>query len=550
MGCSSSQVILPKPVSINEILPQSVRFLENCLVIWISNESMEKFEKEQEQLRKCLHGLIIFHHIDGCLTFISSIENEKIFLIISGSSKTIESFQHLSQLERIYVFNTTHLQTNSMKYRDLNDEILTDIDHLCEQLQNDLRLCEMDSIPLTIVLKSSKPIANKEEAAFLLGQMIKEIIHRLKFESGAKDVFIDFCRHYYENNDEQLLIIDDFAKNYRPHQALTWLRRRCFLSQILNRALRTREIDIIYKLGFFIKHLNLQLNRQHDENPSDMKNISFAYRGKTMLYEEFENRLKNASGHLLSFPDFLLATINKELAIDFIHQRLTFHPHRTGVIFQINLDQMVFSEKNPFALLKDTNQDLICFHMSAVFRIQSIEQTMNNGKIIWVITLKTMTDDDPQFLSLTTSVRSNEMHANPALYLGRLLVDMGEYRRAEQVLLGLLDDPSVRSQPRRLVRAHNGLGAVYTYRNEHTKALYHYQQLLQISLTYLQSNHPDLSSVYSAIGNSYFTQKKYHLAMENYEKAMELLQYSIQPVSAEIVAHLTTRMNEIRCLMK
>lgn len=545
MGCSSSRVIVPKAASINEIISQSVRCLEDCLVIWISDESMNRLE--QDQLRKSLHGLKIFHHIDQCLTFISTIEDEKLFLIISGSSKNIESFQHLSQLERIYIFNPIHLPINPTKYRNLNDEILTDIDSLCDQLQNDLRLCEMDSIPLTII---SKSLVKKDEAAFLFGQMVKEICHRLRFESGAKDVFIEFCRCYYENNDEQLLFIDDFAKNYRPHQALIWLRRRCFLSQILYRALRTREIDIIYKLGFFIKHVNLQLNRLHDENPSEMKMISLVYRGKTILNEEFEQRWKNSSGYLLSFPTFLLTTINRESAIDFLHQRLAIHPYRIGVIFQIQFNPMASTEKNPFALLKDTDEDQICFHMGAVFRIQSIEQTINNGKLFWIISLTIVNEDDPQLLSVTTSARSDEMHANPALYLGRLLVDMGEYRRAEQVLLGLLNDPSVRSQPRRLARAHNGLGAVYTYQNEHVKALHHYQQLLQISRTYLQSNHPDLSPVYSSIGNSYFIQKNYHLAMENYEKALELLQYSIQPVGTEILAQLSARMNEIRHLIK
>ena len=540
MGCSSSSCFIsPRTSTIDENALKSVRFLENCLVIWICNETRNRYAKEQEKLRKVIPTLKISHNLDTCLTYLSSMVDEKIFLIISGLSKPAE---HFSQFERIYLFNPIDISNNpTTKYRNINEEILTDIDQLCEQLQNDLQLCEMDLISLTIV-----PGSSKDDAAFLFGQMTKEIIFRWKFDSGAKDVLVDYCRRYYEHHPEQLSIIEDFAQNYRPHCALSWFRRPCFLSQILNRALRTREVDVIYKFGFFIKHVNLQLNRLHNENPLDMNKISFVYRGKTMLDEEFVHRLKNASGSFLSFPDFLLTNIHKRVAMDFIHRRLIHHPHRIGILFQIHMDPTIFSEKNPYALLKDIDQDEICFHMETVFRIQSVEQTIENSQSIWIIELKSVNHDNPKLISLTTSIQSDEMHANPELYLGKLLVDMGEYRRAEQVLLALSEDPSVRRQPRRLARAHHSLGLVYTYQNEHAKALDHYQQLLQISLTYLQPNHPDLSPIYQAIGNTYFSQRKSQLAIENYEKALELSRYSIQPVSAEMLADLSARIDEAK----
>jgi tetratricopeptide (TPR) repeat protein len=560
MGCSSSQnvrfIAIPENLSSKQIksLPmekmtsQSTRFLENCLIIWFCNETLDKFENEREQLRKLVYGLKTFNNVDACFAFITEIQDEKVFLIISDTPQIVEGFQYLPQLEKIYIFTSSSHKLNNTKHRYLHYDIVENIDSLYKQLQEDIKLCEMDFILITIAPLSN---ATKQEASFLFTQMINEIIHRLKFESGSKDVFIDFCRANYMNNNEQLCLIDDFAKNYRPNKALWWLTKQCFISHILNRVLRTREIDIIYKLGFFIKQVNIQLNRLHDENASLMKNISNVYRGKTMSSAEFDSLLKDKFGSLLSFPNFLIATTNKEIAIDFVGRRLAVHPDMIGVVFEIHIDSTIFNEKNPFALLKDMdmNKDEICFYMGTVFRIESVEQTINDATMIWFVKLKPINDDDQQLLPLVASARSDEIHINPVAYLGKVLIDMGEYRRAEQVLLGLLKDTSVLSQPRRLVRVHNGLGAVYIYMNEYAKALDHYQKTLQTSLIYLQSNHPDLVPIYKAIGDTYLNQKDYIHAIENYEKSIQLLKHGTQLVNSEILTDLQTRVNKARRLI-
>ncbi|CAF5124461.1 unnamed protein product, partial [Rotaria sp. Silwood1] len=59
-------------------------------------------------------------------------------------------------------------------------------------------------------------------------------------------------------------------------------------------------------------------------------------------------------------------------------------------------------------------------------------------------------------------------------------MDMGEYRRAEQCFLEMLNDTSILSQPRRLVRVHNGLGANYLHKGDYASALEHYKQALQV----------------------------------------------------------------------
>ena len=565
MGCSPSKdtnfIILPENVSTNpkqsvlgeKISPQSTRILENCLIIWFCNETSKKYEQEREQLRKIVYGFKTFTNIDGCIAFITSIQDEKIFLIISDPPKLVERFQYLSQIEKIYIFISSYHELNHVKNRYLDYTIMENLTRLSEQLQEDKILCELDLIFVSIVKLSSEKCVSlsnltKQEATFLFIQMIKEIIYRLKFESGSKDVFIEFCRLPYTNSSEQLSLIDDFAKNYRPNKALYWLTKSCFISQILNRVLRTREIDIIYKLGFFIKQIHLQLNRLYIENELLMKNILIVYRGKTMSNNEFDIILQNDYGSYLSFSNFLIATTKKDIAIDFVHRRLAIHSDLIGVIFEIHIDHSLFNEKNPFALLKDTdmNKNEICFHMGTIFSIESIEQTISNNMIIWFVKLKLTNENDEQLRILLAPARNDEMHANPVSYLGKVLITMGEYRRAEQVLLGLLQDKSVVNQPRRLVRAHNGLGAVYTYMNDYIKALDHYNKTLETSLIYLQSNHPDLIPIYKAIGDTYFHLNNNIYAIENYEKAIELLEHNTQQINLDIRTDLHACLNKVK----
>ncbi|CAF0913822.1 unnamed protein product [Rotaria sordida] len=568
MGCSSSKNVTPyvlskhlslnyeESMSMTKTLLQTTRFLESCLIIWLYDETSNKFEDEIKHLQKLVYGLKTFNNVDACITFINNIQDEKVFLIISGAYRTLECFHHLPQLEKLYIFDSFE-KVNDTRHQTLKYNIIQNINNLYKQLQEDIQLCEIDFIPINVVLALTQDISfssklTKEQASFLFGQMIKEIASRLKFESSSRDVLIDFCRMHYMNNDEELSMIDEFARNYRPNKALWWLTNRCFISKILNRVQRTCEIDIIYKFGFLIKQANIQLNRLYEENASLMKTISVVYRGKTMSNVEFNTAIKNNNDGFLSFNNFLITTSNKKVAIDFIDRRLAIHPDKIGIIFEINIDQTLFNEKHPFALLKDTdmNKDEICFYMNTVFRIESIEQITYGVMVIWLVKLKLVNDNDQQLLHILAPTRNPDIHTNQGYFLGKLLIDMEEYRRAEQVLYGLMEDPNFRSQPRRLVRLHNGLADIYTCKNEYIKALNHYRQALQISLTYLPSDHPDLASMYKAIGDNHLNQKDNIHALENYEKAIELLEKDTPQTNFAIVADLQICVNRTKQLIE
>ncbi|CAF1294390.1 unnamed protein product [Adineta ricciae] len=567
MGCSTSRgtlcTVSSKNVSIHGIQStptktgthEVTRCLENRIVVWLREPISDMFENKIEYLRKRVYGLQVYTNVQTCLTFLENINEEKIFLIISNRSQSLEDFHRFSQIEKIYLVNSSSTVLNDKKYLIAKYVLIKNVDTLYKELQEDIDLCEMDLLRMTVSFPSPSQDTvfavnlAKYEASFLFEQMVKEIIYRLKFESGSKDVFIDFCETHYKNTDNELLVIEDFAKNYRPNQALRWLTSSCFISKIINRVLRTFEIDVIYKLGFFIKQVHIQLTRLYEENISAMKQIAVVYRGKTMPNDEFDILIRKNLNGFLAFTSFLIATADKNASIDFVNRRLELHRDVTGVIFQIDINDAIFDAKTPFALLKDAdmNKDEVCFHLGAIFRIESVEPMAPlNLSGIWLVNLKLVHDDNQQLAPIIATACSDEVHANPLSFLGKLLVDMGEHHRAEQVLCEILQDASVRSQPRRLARTHMGLGDLYTFTKDYVKALDHYEQALQTSLIYFPLDHPDLAVFYKSIADNYVNQKNYNRAIENYEKIIELLRNDTQKNQSEYMSDIYNRINEVK----
>ncbi|CAF0794754.1 unnamed protein product [Adineta ricciae] len=564
MGCSPSKntgcpvtSIEPEPRSKSakyrpaSPIKQSDRIVEDCIIVWFLPDICKDIENHKAKLRHIVSTIKMFTDQDQCIAYITSIRVEKIFFILPTLEPFLDSIRVLPQLEKIYIFNEKTTDEIS------SANTFSNIDNLCKQLTTDVELCELD----LLVLTASPPATSndltssngkKQEAIFLYAQFIREIVYRLKFETNAKTEFVHFCRMHYANNPEQLRIIDDFEANYRPQKALWWLTRQSFIWRVLQRMPRTYEIDILYKLGFLVKHAHTQMTNFLDNNVMMDEHHLVVYRGKTMFTEKFHSLIKSNCNGLISFGNLFIGHTDKQIELDFIQQRLAALPTATGVLFEIHINPSIRSTRSPFTSLdiihnddKQTNHGLL-FGLNTVFHIDSIDELDNT---IWHIKLTLVADDDPQLLRIVAPLRSSEVHANPLSYMGKLFMDMEEYEHAEKFFLAMLEDTSVQSQPRRLVRVHNGLAANYMSRGEYAKALEQSQNALDVSLSYLPPRHTDLAPLYDNIGKSYFHMGEYQKAVDNYEKAVDLVVVNPQMNDDSFVSDLKTRIHSAKKLM-
>ncbi|CAF1460726.1 unnamed protein product, partial [Didymodactylos carnosus] len=106
---------------------------------------------------------------------------------------------------------------------------------------------------------------------------------------AAKQELLDECHLQYAHNAIKLYKIDEFEQNYASDEAVYWYTRDMCLYRMMNKALRTQDLRILYKMKFFIKDLHQNLQKLYDE--SNFKSIVTVYRGQNMPSDEFNKPL-------------------------------------------------------------------------------------------------------------------------------------------------------------------------------------------------------------------------------------------------------------------
>jgi hypothetical protein len=385
------------------------RNIENCIVVWLAVPSvLKEHQSVAEKLRQVIWTLRTFHNPNECIAFMENIREEKIFLVVSPEiEQAVRSVHYLPQLEKIYVLHTSSEKMDHAVNQLVQTKIFWNIDELCEQLRQDVYICELDLIHVIVVPAETQQtvpvsISTKQTAMFLCTQLMKMIMLRFKYESEHKGVFIDFCRQHYSQLIEQVQALNDFDNNYRPKNALSWMTNPCFVSRIFHRVLRTYDIDIIYKMAFLVRHIHTQLVLLHEKTFSLIKDHCIVYRGKSMSNDDFDMLVKNNCGGLLCFSDFLTANIHKNHAMNFIRRRIDTHPKMTAILFEIHLDLTIQSTTNVYAFIDNINTDLrseegeVFFTMGTVFRVESVEQVTDNATNLWTVKLRCIDDNDPR----------------------------------------------------------------------------------------------------------------------------------------------------------
>jgi hypothetical protein len=96
-------------------------------------------------------------------------------------------------------------------------------------------------------------------------QLLKEILLNIEFEQVHFNEFLTHCREQFADNTTALKDVDKMENEYRPDLSIRWYTYDCFLYSMLNRALRTMEVDNIIKMGFFVRDIHEQIVHLHSE---------------------------------------------------------------------------------------------------------------------------------------------------------------------------------------------------------------------------------------------------------------------------------------------
>jgi tetratricopeptide (TPR) repeat protein len=326
-----------------------------------------------------------------------------------------------------------------------------------------------------------------------------------------KEEFINLCKQQYENNSNELHLIDEFAKTYSSNRAIWWYTRECFLYRLLNKALRVQNIDLLFLLRFIIGDMGRQL-----ENSKCLSPIR-VYRAQQMSKDEIEI-LKNSIGEFISMNSFLSTSLNREQARGFLNSSdLTNDIEQ--VFFEIDADPRLdrmksFSKINSLSYFPEEQE--VIFMVGSIFRLDKIECD-NEG--IWNIQMVLCSDNDHQLQTLFQHMK-NELGSEQTnvLVFGHLLRKMGKLDDAEKYYRRFLKDFSYNDL--NMAHCYHALGLVEADKGNYESSVTWYNKSLEIFRRMLKSDDPNLAIPLNSIAIIHQQKGDYTLALESYEKAL------------------------------
>ena len=509
--------------------------LQNYRLVWVDagiDESNGDCQHILVQLRNVVNGIKIFQDSDTCVDFLQNVVDEKVFVIASSllGKDLIPRIHSMSQVDTIYIFcdDEARHKAWSEQWSKIKG-VYTRIERICEALRQSSRQCNQDCTPMSFVARAtndSTPNLNELEPSFMYTQLFKNALLGMEHERQALDDFVKYCREGGGAVHGGLAVIDEFQHEYSPDKAIWWYTRECFIYQMLNRALRLLQADIIVEMGFFVHDLHQQIEELHREQVSRYaeKRLTL-YRGQGLSTADFQ-KLKSTEGALLSFNSFVSTSKNQAYA-KFVAESSLHAPDKVGILFVMTIDPTVNS--TPFADIGHCSyfaeeEAEVLFSMHSVFRIDRVIALDDHDRL-WEVQLTLTADDDPQLRRLTAKMNEELQHSMGWERIGRLLISVGEVAKAEELYMRLLTQAWNESDAGSY---HHYLGYVKDAQGDYTKALAYYEKALNfICQQTLPDKRPILANSLRDIGSVYRRMGEHQKALSYFEKALDMQQRAL-----------------------
>ena len=462
--------------------------VQNYLLVWLDANATTSSQDSQhtlEQLRTIVNDVNTFIEPEQCLTFLQDIQLEKVFVIVSGSlgRDHVPRIHPMTQVDAIFIFcgdTTRHGEwvKKWLKVKGLH----THIKPICAALELAVKQCNQDSIPLSFAQVSEDDAGeinlNQLEPSFMYTQLFKKTLLDMEHDrKGAVRDLVKYCQETYAGNPTQLALIDEFQRSYQQQQAIWWYTREGFTYQMLNRALRLLEADIIVNMGFFIHDLHQQIQQLHKEQLPGYGGRPFVvYRGQGLSTGDFK-KLKRSRGGLMSFNCFVSTSKKKDKPMAFV-RTAAMDPDSVGIFFVMTIDPNISG--TPFADIKKVSyfQDEaeVLFSMHTVFRIDAINQMDKKGGHVQVNLILTV-DEDEQLSDVMKQLNGDVASSSGWERMGRLLLEVGQPEKAEELYHTLLEQTSDREDQGRY---YHQLGCIKDAQGDYPEALSFYERALEI----------------------------------------------------------------------
>ncbi|CAM4986308.1 unnamed protein product [Rotaria socialis] len=497
---------------------------EELSIIWLDSDIFKTDDclGMMSALRFIINDLHTFDDITECKNYISSIRtDEKILFIVSGQlgEKIIPDIYESPKIVSIYIFcrNKTKHETWSKEYKAKIQGVFNDKSLLYSKLISDVKVQLRNFLSISVLSENVKQKSiidlNRQSVSFLWFQLLIGILIHLKQDENAKGEMVNACRKQYKGNSCRTEQIEKFSVEYKPDRAIEWYCKDSFVYRLLNRALRTENIDIIYKFRFFITDLHYglsQLRWQCSNQPIEV------YRAQQMSINEIKILEENQNG-LISVNNFFSTSKSYMNAEGFVDSGTFNYPK---VVFTIKIDNSIGNDQI-FTTIEDlSNYDQekeVLFTIGTVFRVVFVEQVTDT---YWSVELSLDKKINVELKHLIDNFEEMIGEKPTVAHLGNALFFMGDYNRAEKYNRALLGQLPPKHDYILLVNIN--IGDAYLNRGDYPMASEFYDKALSIATDLQPNPHIYLALTYSSIGLLNDKLSKYDEGIECLTKARDI----------------------------
>jgi tetratricopeptide (TPR) repeat protein len=356
--------------------------------------------------------------------------------------------------------------------------VIVEFDELISRISEDHKIQKKVEEPLSINIFTTSTGTGKSTTGlngqFVFSQVLIDCLLRLKSTQTDKNELIDCCKNEYKENYIELDNLREFEQGYSPNKVLWWYTRESFFYKILNAALRSQNIHIIFLFRECISDIHHQLEKYQS------KNILQVYRSQLMSRDEVDN-LKKYIGQFISVNSFFSTSKKRTTALFFLGDT-TSSIDLERVLFEITADPKVVNTK-PFADISKHSEFAdeleVLFMLGSIFRLESINRNDNQ---IWIIRMTLCSDDEHDLkqvlMYMKQQIGSGETNLR---ILGKILSEMGKFDLAETYYNRLLKELS----PNDLLlgNLYEDLGKLASQRGDYDMSVQWHQKSLAIKNT-------------------------------------------------------------------
>ena len=512
------------------------RFVEDVLVVWL-DASLEKPNestvKSLGQIRRISNILKTFSDLERCAEFISSVQDEKLFLIVSGSlgPPIVARVEGLDQMHSIFIYcgNKANHEQWTKGYKKVRS-LHTQIRELCETVKYHIRQYEKSITSISILPPSNSVELNESTEEFIAYQVLKSIMIEIRYDKTSRKEFMNYARQFYLENDFQLNLIDTLDTNYDLHSPIWWYTRHCCLYSMLQRAFLKQDLEIAYKLAFFIRDLHRDIKKSYLQVHNHQHRPILVYRSARMTPAMFANVERNYEG-LLAFNDFLLTTLERSMALKFANT-IRADPNAIAVIYKIEIDPVTSSipyiSLNNLSYLSDTEGEIL-FSMNTIFRVLEIEKL---NERTYEISLTPVVKKDPQIHTLVEFMQRLTADLPVWYKLSKVFTLTHQYDQVESLYKYLYSQTEEKDREERVFLQHE-LGYCEELKNNLPAAVTCYKQAIDIGLKAASSARAELTSTYANLASVLQRQGDFKGALAAYHEASK----NAKPTDIEIVVN-------------